>query len=58
MSVREYSTASEKLRSLADCVGRGALSLRVAETFPPERAAEAHERLEAGGVRGRLVLVF
>jgi NADPH2:quinone reductase len=58
VSVREYSTASEKLRSLAECVDRGALSLRVAETFPPERAAEAHARLEAGGVRGRLVLVF
>jgi NADPH2:quinone reductase len=58
VSVREYSTASEKLRSLAECVDRGALSLRVAETFAPERAAEAHARLEAGGIRGRLVLVF
>ena len=58
VSVREYATESEKLQSLAACVDRGALSLRVAETFPPQRAAEAHERLEAGGVRGRLVLVF
>ena len=58
VSVREYSTESEKLRSLAECVNRGALSLRVAETFALQRAAEAHQRLEAGGVRGRLVLVF
>ena len=58
VSVREYSTESEKLGSLAECVSRGALSLRVAETFALERAAEAHQRLEAGGVRGRLVLVF
>ncbi|WP_240468371.1 NADP-dependent oxidoreductase [Streptomyces dangxiongensis] len=33
------------------------LTLRVAETLPLERAAEAHDRLAAGGIRGRLVLV-
>jgi D-arabinose 1-dehydrogenase-like Zn-dependent alcohol dehydrogenase len=33
------------------------LTLRVAEILPLERAAEAHDRLAAGGVRGRLVLV-
>ena len=31
---------------------------RVAGTYPAEQAGEAHRRLEAGGVRGRLVLVF
>jgi hypothetical protein len=34
------------------------LTLRIAELLPAERAAEAHRRLDAGGVRGRLVLVF
>jgi NADPH:quinone reductase-like Zn-dependent oxidoreductase len=34
------------------------LELRVAETFPPERAADAHRRMEAGGLRGRAVIVF
>jgi len=58
VSVRTYAVESEKLRSLAASVDQGALRLRVAETFSPERAAEAHERLEAGGVRGRLVLSF
>ncbi|MET7648266.1 NADP-dependent oxidoreductase [Streptomyces sp. NPDC005426] len=33
------------------------LTLRVAEILPLERAAEAHDRLAAGGIRGRLVLV-
>ncbi|MEE1753099.1 NADP-dependent oxidoreductase [Streptomyces sp. SP18CS02] len=33
------------------------LTLRVAEVLPLERAAEAHQRLAAGGIRGRLVLV-
>ncbi|MFB7502099.1 NADP-dependent oxidoreductase [Streptomyces broussonetiae] len=32
------------------------LTLRVADVLPLERAPEAHERLAAGGVRGRLVL--
>src|SRR5699024_564163 len=36
----------------------GVLTLRVAEVRPKENAAEAHRRMEAGGVRGRLVLEF
>lgn len=47
--------ALDGLRRLAE---EGALTLRVADVLPPERAAEAHRRLEAGGVRGRLVLTF
>jgi NADPH2:quinone reductase len=39
-------------------VEQGSLKLRVAETYSPERAAEAHRRLEAGGTRGRLVIAF
>jgi NADPH2:quinone reductase len=31
--------------------------LRVADTYPLADAARAHERLQAGGVRGRIVLV-
>jgi NADPH2:quinone reductase len=30
----------------------------VAEVYPPEHAADAHRRLEAGGTRGRLVIQF
>jgi NADPH:quinone reductase len=58
ISVRAYGTESEKLRSLARLVEDGALTLRVAKTFPPDRAADAHARLEASGLRGRLVLAF
>ena len=36
----------------------GRLTLRVAEVLPAERAAEAHRRLDRGGLRGRLVLDF
>ena len=36
----------------------GLVTLRVAATYAPEHAAEAHSRLEAGGTRGRCVIVF
>ncbi|WP_433889411.1 NADP-dependent oxidoreductase [Streptomyces sp. CA-111067] len=41
---------------LAELAAMG-LTLRVADVLPLERAAEAHRRLAAGGIRGRLVLV-
>ena len=46
------------LRELADLASQGVLPLRVAATFPPERAADAHRQMEAGGVRGRAIVVF
>ena len=56
--VIEYLRNQEALDRLGQLVTEGKLTLRVATTFPPERAAEAHRKLEAGGVRGRLVIVF
>ena len=56
--VRTYAQEWEKLEQLRRQVEAGQLTLRVAETYPPERAAEAHRRLEAGGTRGRLVIAF
>ena len=46
------------LELLRDLAGRGAIQLRVADTYPPDRAPEAHERFERGGVRGRLLITF
>jgi NADPH:quinone reductase-like Zn-dependent oxidoreductase len=48
---------ADLLRRLSDMATRGELTLRVAATLPFTQAAEAHRRLEEGGVRGRLVLV-
>ena len=56
--VRSYSNEWEKLDRLRQQVEAGELTLRVAEVYPPERTAEAHRRLEAGGTRGRLVIGF
>jgi NADPH2:quinone reductase len=48
----------ERIAELADLVTEGVLTFRVADTVPAAAAAEAHRRLEAGGVRGRIVLTF
>lgn len=54
--VREYAREQAKLDRLRQLVEDGAVTLRVARTFPAEEAGEAHRLLEAGGVRGRLVI--
>ena len=46
--------AAAGLVSLAEA---GTLTLRVAETMPLDRVADAHLRLAKGGLRGRIVLV-
>ncbi len=56
--VRDYSRERGKLDVLRQQVERGEVTLRVADVLPKEQAAEAHRRLEAGGVRGRLVITF
>jgi NADPH:quinone reductase len=54
-TVLERTDWLEELRQLA---AEGVLELRVAQTFPPERAADAHRLMEAGGLRGRAVIDF
>ncbi|MEU1204398.1 NADP-dependent oxidoreductase [Nocardia sp. NPDC005825] len=46
-----------RLAELAELVDAGRLTPRVAATLPLEQVADAHERLAAGGLRGRPVLV-
>jgi NADPH:quinone reductase-like Zn-dependent oxidoreductase len=46
----------DELRELAELAQSGQLRPHVEEVFPLERAADAHERLEGGHVRGKLVL--
>jgi NADPH:quinone reductase-like Zn-dependent oxidoreductase len=58
VAVHTGSGTRSKLDGLAAQVESGALTLRVARTLPAEEAAEAHRLLEAGGLRGRIVLQF
>ncbi len=53
--VLERTDWLEELRALASA---GRLELRVAGEYPPERAGDAHRAMDAGGLRGRAVIVF
>jgi NADPH:quinone reductase len=53
---RRRDTAA--LTELRDQAEAGILTLRVAATFPVDQAEAAHRLFEAGGVRGRPVLLF
>jgi NADPH:quinone reductase-like Zn-dependent oxidoreductase len=56
--VGQHLHEGARVAELASLAAEGELTLRLAEAMPASRAAEAHERLAAGGVRGRLVLTF
>jgi NADPH:quinone reductase len=46
------------LHELRELAAGGAIQLRVVSRHQPERAADAHREMEAGGLRGRAVVVF
>ena len=47
----------EDLPKLFDLLAQRKISPRIAQTFPLLDARKANERLEAGGIEGKLVLV-
>ena len=55
--VQEVDADGGRLTGLAALVDAGLLTLGVADAYPLAGVARAHERLAAGGLRGRLVLV-
>jgi NADPH2:quinone reductase len=56
--VRDVLQRTEWLEQLRELASAGRLALRVAGEYPPERAGEAHRAMDAGGVRGRLLITF
>ncbi|GAA4964859.1 NADPH:quinone reductase-like Zn-dependent oxidoreductase [Nonomuraea thailandensis] len=56
--VPDYAGRTDKLDRIRLLAESGALTPRVAAALPAAEAPEAHRRLEAGGLRGRLVLTF
>jgi NADPH:quinone reductase len=58
VSVFTVLDRTDWLRKLSSMVAEGRITLRPLETFPPERAAEAQERMDAGGLRGRVLIGF
>ena len=58
VSVQTVLERTEWLEQLRQLASRGTLQLRVAGTYPPARFADAHRAMEAGGLRGRAVIVL
>jgi NADPH:quinone reductase len=56
--VRDVLERTEWLEELRRLASDGRLALRVAGTYPPEQAAEAHRVMDAGGLRGRALITF
>lgn len=56
--VGQHLHEGHRIAELAGLAAGGVLTFRVADVLPAAQAARAHRRLEAGGVRGRLVLTF
>jgi NADPH:quinone reductase-like Zn-dependent oxidoreductase len=56
--VSEVLERTDWLQELARMVSDGKIALRPLDAVGPERAAEAHERMDAGGLRGRLLIAF
>lgn len=55
---RDAATDTAGLERLVQQAEQGVLTLRVARVLPATAAVEAHRLLEAGGLRGRIVLDF
>ncbi len=58
ISVPSAAHDTTGMQRVVDQVDAGVLTLRVADVLPASSAKDAHLRLQAGGVRGRLVLDF
>jgi NADPH:quinone reductase-like Zn-dependent oxidoreductase len=56
--VREALERTDWLEELRRLASARRLALRVAASYPPEQAAEAQRVMDAGGLRGRAVIVF
>jgi NADPH:quinone reductase len=56
MRLQHPAWFTEDLKRLFALLASGAITPRVAERIPLDQVAEAHRRLEAGGLEGKLVL--
>jgi NADPH:quinone reductase len=56
--VRNALERTDWLEELRELASEGRIQLRVAGEYAPEQAAEAQRLMDAGGLRGRAVIVF
>lgn len=57
-SVRERAEDHDAIVALRELAETDQLAIRVSEVMPALDAVEAHRRLDAGGLRGRIILSF
>jgi len=55
---REVLERTDWLEQLRELAGAGRLTLRPLDAVPPTAAGEAQQRMDAGGLRGRLLIAF
>lgn len=58
VSCRTSLQRTDWLEDLRRLAGSGRIELRVDSTYPPEQAAAAQRKMDAGGLRGRCLIVF
>jgi NADPH:quinone reductase-like Zn-dependent oxidoreductase len=58
VAVISQATNASAMAWLAEKLAEGVITARVAKQVPMREAAEAHRLVEAGGLRGRVVLTF
>lgn len=58
LNVRQRATDQAALSALRDLVEQGLLPVHLGETFPAREASRAHQSLESGAAKGRIVLEF
>lgn len=58
VNVRQRATDHAAITQIGHQIASGVLPMRVAAVFPASEAAAAHRRLDAGGLRGRIILDF
>jgi NADPH:quinone reductase len=58
VSVTKALANTAWLELISEEAAAGRLIPRIADIYPPERAQEAYQRMDAGGVRGRFVITF
>lgn len=58
VSCRTSLERTDWLEDLSRLAGSGRIELRVDSTYPPEQVEAAQRKMDAGGLRGRCVIVF
>jgi D-arabinose 1-dehydrogenase-like Zn-dependent alcohol dehydrogenase len=56
--VRTVVENTDWLLQLRECAGDGRIQLRPLDVYAPTEATQAYRRMDAGGIRGRLLIAF